>query len=405
MDVRPPGPDQAGDQNHQDGPVENRRVENPGLRADQHRGQRGRGLVDAQPEHQSGFVAGVSQASAGQAGGRPFEGGHAGRHVQRDSPAVQAGEQRAQVHAHADGEQEKGNEERVADEMQPACQHAAAGHDGAERQSGEKGADDRFHARQFRQPGDQKRGGQDKDEFGGAVRRRPAEKPVAQARQQENRTGHQCRQRQPQPDPEGRAGLAAAFHDNGQHQQCRRIGEDGAADGRGDGAVPAQPQPLHGRERDQGMRREHARQQNGLGPGESQQPDRAQRTQHLRDQEGQRAEHQAGLAVADELIEIDFQSRQEHQVQESHLAQQLEGLINVKDPQSVFPDDHAGENQARDVRQAQFHRQEGCRQQQHHHQREVQDEAVGIHGRTLAGYPLRRKSRLSDGLGAYCNFV
>ena len=264
----------------------------------------------------------------------------------------------------------------------------------AERQAGQKRADDGFHAGELGGIGDQERRREDEHEFRDAVGCGPAEKPVADARQHENRAGDQGRQRQAQLRPERGADAAVlASDDDGQHQERGGVGQDGAADRRGDGAVAAQPQPLHDGKGNQRVRGEHAGQQDGLGPAEAQQPNGAQRAQHLRDQEGQRAEHEARLPVALEVVEIDFQPGEEHQVEQAHLAQLLERLVEAENSQPEFAHDDAGQDQARDVRQPQFDRQQRRHEQQHHHQREIQDEPIGSHVHILADMPVPGKRR------------
>lgn len=311
-----PGAEDAGGKNHQDGAVEDGVVEDADADADENGGEGCGGLVDAEAEEKAGFVARKAEDAAGEESGEPFGADDAGGHEGGDGPAVGTCEQGAEVDAHADGKKEKGDEESIADEVETAGQNAAARDDGAEGEAGEKGADDGLHAGEFGGVGKGKDDGENEYEFGGSVGSHAAEKPICDAREKESGAKDEGGQGDGKPDPErGVHGIAGgAANDDGQDEQRGRIGQYGAADCGGNGAIATDAEPLNEGEGDEGMGSEHAGQKDGFGPGKAQDPTGADGAEDLWDEKGQGSEDESRLPEASEIVEIDFEAGEKHQV-------------------------------------------------------------------------------------------
>ena len=154
-----PWAEDAGDENHQDGAVENVVAEDAHADADEHGGEGCGSLVDAEAEEEAGFVARKAEDAARKESGQPFSADDACDHESGDGPAAGSGDQDAKIDAHADGKQKERDEQGIADEVEPAGQDAATGHDGAEGEAREKRADDGFHAGEFGGVGKEKHDG------------------------------------------------------------------------------------------------------------------------------------------------------------------------------------------------------------------------------------------------------
>ena len=103
-----------------------------------------------------------------------------------------------------------------------------------------------------------------------------------------------------------------------------------------------------------------------------------------------------------EIVEVDFQTGEKHQIENAHLAKQFEGDVQMEEPQSVFANHDAGKDQSGDVRQAQARRKQRRDQQQRHDQRKIENEAVGIHGENVSNK--RRNVQTATAFGRACDW-
>ena len=131
------------------------------------------------------------------------------------------------------------------------------------------------------------------------------------------------------------------------------------------------------------MRGEHAGKEDGFRPRKAQEPACAEGAEDLRHQEGEGAEDETRLSEAMEIVEIDFEAGEEHQVKQAHFAEELEDLVDVEPAKAMFADEDAGEDDSGDIRKAQANGDERGDEQKRHDEREVEDQSVGIHGATI----------------------
>src|SRR5215204_191240 len=116
-------------------------------------------------------------------------------------------------------------------------------------------------------------------------------------------------------DPEGRADFTPCHAGNGsQHQQGQDIGDDGAANGKGNRADAGKAKLTGYGVSQQGVRGKHTGQQDGRGKGKAKDIISSQPTQHHGDGKGKQAKYKAFNAVLFKLLQVDLQACREHNI-------------------------------------------------------------------------------------------
>ena len=96
-----------------------------------------------------------------------------------------------------------------------------------------------------------------------------------------------------------------------------------------------------------------------------------------RDAEGQKPEDQRAPFVSHQSLHVHFQGGEEHDIVETHAAEELEARVANEDVQPIFPHKHTGKHHADKMRDAKLAHNDWGKEddQQHHeeHQRGVCD--------------------------------
>lgn len=170
------------------------------------------------------------------------------------------------------------------------------------------------------------------------------QRPIrGESQQNEEREG---RDRQPQPHPEHVVGVTRRERDDDrQHQQRERIGNHCSAHGDADRIVLADSQLADNGVGDQRVRSEHAGQQYRSEPRKAEQVVSRDDTERHRHAEGIETESQAAQAVAFEIAHIDFQSRQEHDVEQPRRARKDDAAVAQDEVEAVGADHGSGDDE------------------------------------------------------------
>lgn len=203
----------------------------------------------------------------------------------------------------------------------------------------------------------------------------PFEEPAPdQGESQQNRE-REGRDRQPQPHPEHVVGVTRRERDDDrQHQQRERIGNHCSAHGDADRIVLADSQLADNGVGDQRVRSEHAGQQYRSEPRKAEQVVSRDDTERHRHAEGIETESQAAQAVAFEIAHIDFQSRQEHDVEQPRRARKDDAAVAQDEVEAVGADHGSGDDEPQQRRDADLV------QQQRRSENDEQDDEKLQHG-------------------------
>ena len=258
-----------------------------------------------------------------------------GQGVEADRPALQQ-DRRVDEHAHRD--EKKRNKQCLPNELDSEHQGTSLGHERIERDADEKRPDDRGQIDEFGEVGGYEHDRQQKDELQIGLLAHRAEEPLAEAGDA-IKDEHAVGRHEPhKSEPEEESGLALdrRRHDR-QEQQRNRVGDHGPPHRHGDGPVFRDAEPIGHRIGEQGVRPHD-------GPQQQRRRRRKRedlRAQHVgqsrREEKRQPPERQALPLVADELVQVERQPGREHQVQEPHRAQQLEGGSALEHAQRIGP--------------------------------------------------------------------
>ena len=369
--------DHARDEYQQDRPVQHVLVQQALTRgqddvvAHQHRGQRGRRLRVAQAVHeftlQHRHPEYLLRHPCGNPLARKGHRDHHGRHLQRLA--------RAQQHAHVDDhphpDEEIGNEEGIAHELQMMHQRSAPGNKAVEHQAGQESSKDAFHPDEFHQPGAQEHHAQHEYELKDrvVVAAEEAAGYAGEGINNEKGQEHELRQQEGHV-PTAESFFAEHARNEGQHQERQRVGHNRAAHGDAHAAVARHTVTNHDGIGYQGVGGVHAGQQHRGHQTVFQQEHVAHHAHSQRDDEGRKPQRQRLPADALHVLHVHLQAGEEHDVVQPHVAEKLETAVAVEHVQPVRSDEHASQNHAYNMRDAQLPQQYGRKQDDAQYQKE-----------------------------------
>ena len=120
----------------------------------------------------------------------------------------------------------------------------------------------------------------------------------------------------------------------------------------------------------QGVRSEDTRQQQRGAHAESQIRHPYPHADAEGDAERQHPEYQSLPDVLLQVLQVHFQTGKEHDVVDTHLAEELETAVPLQDVEAILADDHPRQNHADDVRNTQAPQDDGRKKDNHQHQKE-----------------------------------
>ena len=148
--------------------------------------------------------------------------------------------------------------------------------------------------------------------------------------------------------------------------------DDGSRDGDGHGRVATYPITQHDGVGDQCVRGIHAGQQYRGHEVEVQQVDARQGAQYHGDEKCVYAEDDAAGFYLAEVVEVHFESHQKHEVEQTHVPENLEAAVVGQHIEPVRAEECSRQNQADDVGNPQFIEQQGGEQDNRQHDKEYQ---------------------------------
>ena len=372
------GRDDAGDEYHDDHAVQHlvvhQVVAGAHLQLHAHHDHRnGTGSVGAgQSEHHVARRLGQPEQQARQVGRHGLaEGAEEG--YQRHYPQhVGPLKQRLHVDEHADAYQEVGYEQCVAYELDAVHQGRHVRYVPVQNESGQEGTHNALDAYQLRQRRRQEHDREHEDVLHDGVRV-AAQEVARQLRDAPHQQGQEGHELQHEQQPEAHARLLVVGRRQGrQHHQRHEQRQHGRPHTQHDARVALQSVARDDGVGYQRVRRHDAAQQKRCRVAVAQHRARHAVGQRQRNEARQHAEHQEAARVLLHALQVHLQSRQEHDVQQTHLAEQLERRVAHQHVQPVLSDDHARQHHADDVRNAQLAHDDGGKQDNHQHDKEYQ---------------------------------
>ncbi len=366
----------AGDEYQQDSPVQHvlvqqaRAVGQDDVVAYEHGGEGGRGLRVAQPEHELALHGLHLEYLLRAPRGYPLAEQGARDHHSGYLERVDVAEQYPKVYHHAYADEEVGDEQRVAHELKVAHQRRDVGYQAIEHQSHKEGAQDALHAYKLHETCAEKHHRQHEDILDDAVAV-TAEEPPGDA----GKDVHDAPAKQDDLEDEGYPEAArrlAAVHarDDGEHQKRQRVRHGGASHGYAHRALAVDAVPRDDGVGYQRVRGVHAGQQQGGHEGVVEHVKVDPEAYAQRDDEGEDAQDERLDADALEVFHVHLQSREEHDVVESHLSEKLEAAVERQEVQSVLPYGYPRQNHADNVRDAEPLKHDGREQNNRQHEEE-----------------------------------
>ncbi|OQB98736.1 MAG: hypothetical protein BWX80_03921 [Candidatus Hydrogenedentes bacterium ADurb.Bin101] len=295
-------------------------------------GERGCSLHYAQPEHNLPFFPGIAEEAPRRLSGKVFRQDNAANHGGGNQPALRVLYQSLQIYQHPHRDEKEGDKYRIADKLNPVHQRAVLGNEPVEGKTRQKCSDYGLHPRVMGGIAEGAHGTQDKKELCAAIFAVVAEKPPAQPGYTPPARGHQRRKTGQNLHPEqgGKGHPFGGVRNYRQYHKRHDIRNDGGPDGDGDRFTAYNTEFVGHRKGQQGMGREHARQENGFGPFHVEYTAAEKSSQALGDDKGQQAEDQAAVAGLDELWQVNLQSGKKHDVQQAYGTEKHDGGVTFK---------------------------------------------------------------------------
>ena len=247
----------------------------------------------------------------------------------------------------------KGYEQRHADELDVLHERAAGGDEAIEREPCEERAHDPFEAHPV---GDERGRGQrceEEEEAGRVLVAEARERPRAQPAQRE----HAIEDEEGEPDREleedhrGTVVAVLRAHHDRQHEQRERVGDHGSAGGHPHGAVPRESVLLDDRVRDERVRGpERAVQGRGCEPVAEREHE--QEPEDERERERERSEAQRRAPIALELVQVELEPGEKHEVEQPERAERLDDPFTRDPVENERPDEGSPEDDPDEPRQA-----------------------------------------------------
>ena len=279
----------------------------------------------------------------------PFADESHDEHDTRDHEGVGVGDD-ADVDHHTDTYKEIRDEQGVADKLDGAHKRRGHRHIAVEQQAGEEGAEHGFEADELSRPCGEEDHGHDEDILRHLVAvdfeemARQAREDIKQHEGPDDETAHETENLD---DVE--VALATDVDRRGEHKEGADDGDDGADDGNEHGGLFGEAETrrhgigyqrmggIHGAEE---HRRQHVEPQDEVA---------RQDAEKERDDERQQPEEQSAADVEPQMVHVNLESGEEHEVEQTYLAENVEARVVVEYVEAIGTDDDAGHNHADDV--------------------------------------------------------
>ena len=316
--------------------------------------ERRRDVGAAQAEDYRALVGREAERFLGEPGRQEFCGRNQDNHNQRHLDALPVAEERPVVDEHAHADQEKRNEYGIADELDPVHQGRGAGNLPVERQSREECADNRLQSRQVGEVGPEENHDQHEDVLRYAVAAL-FEEPVCEQGKEEQDDADREEHRGTQAPPERFVDIARRHaHDDGQQQQCQRVGDDRAAHGDRYGLVACDAEFTDDGVGDEGLRGEKPGEQYGGVNRKPQDVIAGQDAERERDAECVKSEDEASPAVFLEVGHVHVQSREEHDIEQAGRSREDDAAVAQHEVQAVGADHRTCDDEPQQIGDFQF---------------------------------------------------
>ena len=134
--------------------------------------------------------------------------------------------------------------------------------------------------------------------------------------------------------------------------------------------MPRHPVAPHDGVCHQGMRCQDTGEQQGSAQTETQQGHTYPHPDSKGDTEGQEAEQERLGKILLQVLQVHFQTGQEHDIIDTHLAEQLETTVPFQDIETILAYHHPGQNHADDMGDTQASQHDRSKKDNHQHQEE-----------------------------------
>ena len=267
---------------------------------------------------------------------------------------IPTGKEQANVDEHAYANEEVGDKQCVANELDAVHQRRELWDVAVEDEAGEESTEDAFQPDELGECCHEKEHGHDKDELHDGIAVSAQETSCQPGNGIEQTGAVECHlQNEESPEGHTTATLMGGYDDGkyyeGQEQahHCGTHTDDYAR-------LALQPIAADNGVGDQRVRRHDTGQQQGGSRRIAQQADAGEVVHHKRYGEGQQTEKQRAVFVALQAVEVHLQRSQKHDVVEAHPSEEFKGCVARENVKTILSHEHTGQHHADDVRDAQL---------------------------------------------------
>ena len=317
---------------------------------DQHRCQRSRRLCITESEDHAAFIGLHTVNLLRDPCSKPFAESsyhcHDYRHFQCFAPRKQASD----IDNHTDTDQKVRNEQGISHKFQTVHQRRDMRNQAVQDQSGKESSQNSFHSYKLHQSASEENHRQHEHELHHAVVILP-EKPATDAGEKEDdketKEGYFRNEEHPEQTIDG-----AFKHstNNGKDDKGKSDRNGRTTDSNIDTTQTGQSVTADNRISNQSVRSIHTGEQHCGKETVSQHAHTAPYTQRHRNQESKQAEDNALHPVFLEVLHVHFESGKEHDIVKPHFTKQFEAAVTVEHMESVFADQHTGQNHTDNMR-------------------------------------------------------
>ena len=178
----------------------------------------------------------------------------------------------------------------------------------------------------------------------------------------------------PEPPPEHVVGVSRGHSDDDRkEQQGQGVGDDGASHGDGDGLVAGDSEFADDGVCDERLRGEEPCEEDRGVDRESEDVIPGEDSEHEGHAEGVESENEASPAVVPEVGHVHFESREEHDIEESGGSGEDDAAVAQDEVEPVGADDRPGDDEPQQVGDLEPVEQQGRREDDDQNQQELQD--------------------------------
>lgn len=338
----------AGDEYHNDGAVEHCDVEEVHLIAYHHHGEGHGGVGVGELIHHRAVNGGEAVDFLRDEGGYPF-GGHG--HGAHDGGGVERGpsvEHNPEVDEHADADKEVRDEDGVADKFEAPHQGGARGDEAIEHKSGEEGAKHSLDADEGCEGGGAEHHHHNVDELADAVAV-VLEEVAGDARVEVYEPDAVEGEVAEDGDEGGDGAVAIHAEHSGEDNEGAEDGDDGAGNGYDDGRSFGDAEAGDYRVGYEGVGGKHGSEQGGFEHLHAKCGHGCHGAEYEGYDEGEEAECEAFAHVFTQMVHVNLNAGEKHEVEYADLPEDFEAHVAGEDVETVGPDGYSRDNQANDV--------------------------------------------------------